>query len=45
MTSERRAQKIHSDDVSLPSSGVELLIDRAAGEACFKQSEAQPTSG
>ena len=44
MTSEERAQKCYTEDVSLPKSGVVLLIGGAAWEICYNQSEALPRS-
>ena len=46
MTSEKRAQKFHIDDVSLSTEiWVELLIGRVVREICFGQSDALPRSG
>ena len=44
MTCEKRAQKFHTDEASLPDLG-SVLIGRAEWEIYFNQSEALPRSG
>ena len=45
VTSDKRAHKFQTDDVSLPQIWVGLLIGRVAREICYNLSETLPRSG